>query len=90
MKTKNLSTDFKHWLQTSGYDIGLQDELMVDEHAWGCKREVDLFKLVAEWGKDLLTEYTDFLVKHGYCDTDVYYEPPSTIDRFLVPQLRDK
>jgi len=45
---------------------------------------------VTEWSKDLLTEYTDFLLKEGYCDSDVYCEPPSAIDRFLIPQLRDK
>ena len=45
---------------------------------------------VTEWSKNLLTEYTDFLLKEGYCDSDVYCEPPSAIDRFLIPQLRDK
>jgi len=32
---------------------------------------------------DLLQEYTDFLLKKGYCDTDVYAEPPTAIDQFL-------
>lgn len=31
-----------------------------------------------------LTEYTDFLLKHGYVDTDVYAEPPTAIDKFLA------
>jgi len=38
---------------------------------------------MTEWGKDLLTEYTDFLLKNGYCDSDVYSEPPSAIDQYL-------
>lgn len=33
--------------------------------------------------KTKLTEYTDFLLEHGYTDTDVYDEPPTAIDRFL-------
>jgi len=89
-KKNKLYCDFKHWLQQTGYDIGLEEQLLVNEHAWGKKRKVDIFKLSEEWMKDLLTEYTDFLLKNGYCDTDVYCEPPSAVDRFLIPQLRDR
>ena len=32
--------------------------------------------------KDLLTQYTDFLLKNGYCDCDVYCEPPTAVDQF--------
>lgn len=39
---------------------------------------------------EMLQGYTDFLVKHGYCDTDVYYESPPAIDRYLNPQLREE
>jgi hypothetical protein len=38
--------------------------------------------------KEKLTEYTDFLLKEGYCDTDVYCEPPTAVDQFLNPKLR--
>jgi len=40
-----------------------------------------------EYAKEILTDYTDFLLKHGYCDTDVYCEPPTAIDRFMHPKL---
>lgn len=83
-------TDFRHWLQQTGYDIGLEEKLLVDEHSWGKTRKVDVFKLAEEWGKDLIEEYTVFLLKNSYCDSDVYSEPPSAIDRFLNPQLKDK
>jgi hypothetical protein len=36
--------------------------------------------------KDILTDYTEFLLKNGYVDSDVYAEP-TVIDRFLFPEL---
>ena len=30
-----------------------------------------------------LTNFLDFLLKNGYCDTDVYAEPPTAIDQYL-------
>ena len=41
------------------------------------------------YAKQLLTEYTDFLLKNQYCDSDVYSEPPSAIDRFFHPKLNE-
>lgn len=41
-----------------------------------------------EYVKQRLAEYTTFLLEEGYCDTDVYNEPPTAIDRFLNPKLR--
>ncbi|KKM93745.1 hypothetical protein LCGC14_1205390 [marine sediment metagenome] len=35
-----------------------------------------------------LTSFLDFLLKNGYCDTDVYSEPPSAIDRYMHPSLK--
>ena len=39
--------------------------------------------------KDELTSFLNFLLKEGYCDADVYAEPPSAIDRYMHPKLRD-
>ena len=33
--------------------------------------------------KDLLEEYTRWLLKEGYTDTDVYDEPPTAVDQFI-------
>jgi hypothetical protein len=35
------------------------------------------------YDKDLLQKYNDFLLEHGYVDTDVYQEPPTAIDQFI-------
>ncbi len=40
--------------------------------------------------KDELTKFLDFLLKNGYCDTDVYSEPPSAIDRYMHPSLNNQ
>lgn len=37
--------------------------------------------------KDVLTDFQEFLLKNGYCDSDTYEEKPSVIDRFLYPEL---
>ena len=46
-----------------------------------------LFKSVLEamdeYSKSELTKFLDFLLKEGYCDTDVYSEPPTAIDQYL-------
>jgi hypothetical protein len=44
--------------------------------------------IMEEYLKSQLSEYTDFLLEEGYCDSDVYCEPPTAIDRFLHPKLR--
>ena len=33
--------------------------------------------------KDILQEYTEFLLKNGYVDDDVWTEKPTAIDRFI-------
>lgn len=44
--------------------------------------------------KIILEEFLEFLVKEGYCDTDVYTEPPSkdvtVIDLFMIIKRRHK
>lgn len=32
----------------------------------------------------ILKDYTDFLLKEGYCDSDVYDDTPTAIDQFLL------
>jgi hypothetical protein len=44
-------------------------------------------KKALDYAKEVLGRYTAFLVKEGYCDSDVYCEPPTTIDRFIYPKL---
>ncbi len=34
----------------------------------------------------LLEKYTNFLLEHCYCDTDVYSETPTAIDEFMKGQ----
>ena len=85
-----MNVSFKDWLKMMGYDLGLRDELLAHESAWGKTQKLDVFKLADQYMKDVLTRYTEFLLDFGYCDADVYCEPPSAIDRFLFPNLRDK
>ena len=43
---------------------------------------------LTEGEKILLETFLEFLVKKGYCDSDVYSEPPgkemSVIDKFMI------
>ena len=41
-----------------------------------CINELELIKIH-------LKQYTDYLLKNGYCDSDVYDEKPTSIDRYL-------
>ena len=87
-QAEGKSVAFKDWLKMMGYDLGLQDELLAYESAWGKTMKLDVFRLADQYMKDVLTRYTEFLLGHSYCDADVYCEPPSAIDRFLFPELR--
>lgn len=33
--------------------------------------------------QEALHRYSDWLLKHGYTDADIYAEPPHAVDRFL-------
>jgi len=50
----------------------------------------EMEKLMNELIKDELTDYTKYLLKAGYCDSDVYCEGNTAIDRYMHPELRDK
>ena len=52
--------------------------------------ELDTTKLDANLNeviKEELENYTQFLLRNGYCDSDVYCEPPTAIDRYFHPKL---
>jgi len=53
---------------------------------------VAMFEFAIEYheekNKDELTSFLNFLLKEGYCDSDVYCEGNSAIDRYLHPKLR--
>lgn len=40
--------------------------------------------------ENLLDGYTEFLLKHNYTDTDVIFEEPKAVDRFLSSLTTDK
>ncbi len=49
--------------------------------------EVDHYLTPTELSEEVkihLTQFIDFLLKNGYCDTDVYAEPPTAIDQYLA------
>lgn len=54
----------------------------------GCRVPTsEMEKYMNELIKDELTKYTDFLFKNSYCDSDVYCEGNSAIDRYMHPEL---
>jgi len=48
-----------------------------------CKRGVLFEDVISESAKEHLLRYTIFLLKNGYCDSDVIDELPTAIDRYL-------
>jgi len=52
-----------------------------------CGKSLDDDKqLMTEETKIHLKQFLDFLLKEGYCDTDVYSEPPTAIDQYLAKE----
>jgi len=47
----------------------------------------DLILFMSEYAKDTIDDFVQFLLENGYCDTDVYAEPPTAIDRFMHPKI---
>ncbi len=56
---------FKDWLKMMGYDLGLQDELLVYESAWGKTKKFDVLKLADEYMKDASYEIHRLLIRVG-------------------------
>ena len=48
-----------------------------------------MIEFAEEYKKDILTDFLDFLLKEGYCDSDVYSEPPTAIDQYLIFNRKD-
>jgi len=46
-----------------------------------------IYDAMEEYAKEILEDYTQFLLNHGYVDTDVWAELPSAIDRFMHQKL---
>ena len=64
--------------------VGLNNEVTDNTHM---DLVDDISDYIWEKIKDELTDYTDFLLKNGYCDSDVYCEGNSAIDRYMHPKL---
>lgn len=47
-------------------------------------KDQELIKMMDWFVKTEITSFLDFLLKQGYCDSDVYSEPPSVIDQFFT------
>jgi hypothetical protein len=62
----------------AGYNSGQFTKLEKENEALKLRKRSD--------DLTLLDKYTKFLLKHGYCDTDVYDEPPTAIDEFMKDQ----
>ena len=72
----DANTEYDH------YCIGDIDKDLYEKKSKKIAKEqinlIDLFQ------KELLSDFLDFLLKKGYCDTDVYSEPPTAIDQYLI------
>jgi hypothetical protein len=49
-----------------------------------------LIWMMKQYKIDILTDFLSFLLDYGYCDSDVYCEGNSAIDRYMHPKLRNK
>lgn len=47
----------------------------------------DILLMTSEYAKDVLMDFVDFLLKEGYCDSDVVSEGNTAIDKFMHPEL---
>jgi hypothetical protein len=54
---------------------------ILDEYHYLKNKEYEY--IIPESAKEHLSRYTAFLLKEGYCDSDVYDETPTAIDQYL-------
>jgi len=47
------------------------------------KFSTSITQALAEERESVVEDYTDFLIKHGYVDSDVYTEEPKAVERYL-------
>ena len=62
--------------------VFVDGELLVPR--WHKRCQQLKINLIDNFKKDELSDFLDFLLKEGYCDTDVYYEPPTALDQYLI------
>ncbi len=81
----------KHLKDLQMIKLEIPDELLVKAIKFIDARgfaDDDVPILIAEFAqnhvKDELTLFLDFLLKEGYCDSDVYSELPTPIDQYLI------
>ena len=58
----------------------LADEIVASDSS--LERIGILRKFMEQYAKEEVTAFQEFLLKNGYCDVDVYAEPPTAIDQF--------
>ena len=58
----------------------LADEIVASDSS--LERIGILRKFMEQYAKEEVTTFQEFLLKNGYCDVDVYAEPPTAIDQF--------
>jgi len=81
MKAKNFYNIARH----SGHTYNITSNPDPDYNLEFYK---EIFWLMDQYSLQELTNFLDFLLKEGYCDSDVYGEPPTVIDQYLDPRLR--
>jgi hypothetical protein len=53
------------------------------------EQSINLSKVLEEYAKIEITRFLDFLLKEGYCDSDVYSEPPTAIDQYYEKKRKN-
>lgn len=82
-----LKCDKERLTKACNYIQSSRNEL--DQQITDLKAEIEKIKMDADSvARDALQKYNEFLLKHGYTDTDIISEEPTAIDQFLKIYLR--